>query len=65
MALAIGKAIAGVPDQAAKIEAIRAMIGPIRFDEDQSGYYFVYQGTTNAAHRRTCRLLDRRRQRIQ
>ncbi len=51
MALAIGKAIekAAYTDQAEKIELIRSMVDPIRFEEDSSGYFFVYQNTTNVA----------------
>ncbi len=51
MALAMDQAIqkAGYTELEDKIELIRAMVDPIRFEEDSSGYFFVYQGTTNVA----------------
>ncbi len=51
MALAISQAIekAGYTTQEDKIELIRSMVGPIRFEDDNSGYIFVYQNTTNVA----------------
>ena len=51
MALAIDQAIqkAGYTDQNDKVELIRSMVDPIRFEDDSSGYFFVYQKTTNVA----------------
>lgn len=49
LALAIGHAIEKVESPEKKIEIIRALVDDIRFEEDKSGYYFVYQGTTNVA----------------
>ena len=49
VAIAIGHAIESIPENEAKIEAIRKMIDDIRFEKDSSGYYFVYQETTNVA----------------
>ncbi|MBU1418588.1 MAG: cache domain-containing protein [Proteobacteria bacterium] len=51
MALAIQQAIekAGYTEQEDMAELIRAMVDPIRFEEDSSGYFFVYQNTTNVA----------------
>lgn len=49
IALAIGHALEGVTDQNARIEIIRKLIDDIRFEEDKSGYYFVYEGTVNVA----------------
>ena len=49
IALALGQLVADVPDDAARIEMVRKAIDTIRFEKDQSGYYFVYQGTTNVA----------------
>lgn len=51
MALAIQQAIekAGYTEQENMVELIRAMVDPIRFEEDSSGYFFVYQKTTNVA----------------
>jgi len=49
MALAIHQAIekAGYVGQDEKINLIRSMVDPIRFEDDGSGYFFVYQKTTN------------------
>ena len=49
MALALGAALKGVPDEAAQIAAIRACVEDIRFEDDKSGYYYVYKGTVNVA----------------
>ncbi len=46
MAMALGAALRGIADPAAQNERINAMVDPIRFEADQSGYYFVYRGTT-------------------
>ncbi len=51
MAIAISEAVKKTgtvkPEEVAAL--IRAMINPTRFEEDQSGYFFVYQGTVNVA----------------
>jgi len=49
MAVAVGKAIAKVDSVEEKITIIRELVGDILFEEDKSGYFFVYQGTTNIA----------------
>ncbi len=49
VALAAGHAIEGVDGLDKKIEIIRKLIDDIRFENDKSGYYFVYNGTTNVA----------------
>lgn len=49
IALAAGHAVEGVDGLEAKIEIIRKLIDDIRFENDKSGYYFVYNGTTNVA----------------
>ena len=49
LALAISHAIEKIDGTDKKIEIIRALVDDIRFEEDKSGYYFVYQGTTNVA----------------
>jgi len=51
MATALGEAVktAGLSDPKEIAELIRAMVGSIRFEDDQSGYFFVYQGTVNVA----------------
>lgn len=50
MALSLGELIKGEADREAKIDAIRKALNPIRYEEDRSGYYFVYQDTTNIAN---------------
>lgn len=51
MAIALDKAIkkAGYTNEEDKIELIRSMLDTIRFEDDESGYFFVYKGTTNIA----------------
>ncbi|MFZ5426190.1 MAG: methyl-accepting chemotaxis protein [Thermodesulfobacteriota bacterium] len=49
LALAIGEAIKGETDQAKRIDMIRKMVDPILFENDKSGYYFVYENTVNVA----------------
>jgi len=48
MALALGENIKGLSDAQA-VEVIRKTIDPIRFETDNSGYFFVYHGTVNVA----------------
>jgi methyl-accepting chemotaxis protein len=48
-ALAVAEAIKDVADQGARVELIRKMVDPIRFEDDKSGYFFVYQKTVNVA----------------
>jgi methyl-accepting chemotaxis protein len=50
MALTVGHAIASLTTEQEKIETIRKLIDDIRFEEDKSGYFFVYKNTTNVAH---------------
>jgi methyl-accepting chemotaxis protein len=49
LALAIGHALEGVENEEQQVEIIRRLIDDIRFEEDLSGYYFVYKGTVNVA----------------
>ncbi len=49
LALSIGEAIKDEKDPEARIELIRKMVDPIRFEDDKSGYYFVYENTVNVA----------------
>jgi methyl-accepting chemotaxis protein len=49
MAEALSQAIADVPDPAAKTELIRKMLDKFRFEDDKSGYFFVYDKTVNVA----------------
>ena len=48
-ALTVGHAIAEISDKDEKIEVIRKLIDDIRFEDDKSGYFFVYDGTVNVA----------------
>jgi methyl-accepting chemotaxis protein len=48
-ALTVGHAIEGVADKQQQIEIIRKLVDDIRFEDDQSGYYFVYENTVNVA----------------
>ena len=49
IALAIGHALEGVADKNVRVDIIRKMIDDIRFEDDKSGYYFVYEGTVCVA----------------
>ncbi len=49
VAVALGHAIEGIEDENEKIETIRRLIDDIRFEDDKSGYYFVYKNTTVVA----------------
>jgi methyl-accepting chemotaxis protein len=49
MALSLGEAVEGVSERSERYRIIRGMVAPIRFEADQSGYYFVYRGTVNVA----------------
>lgn len=49
VALALGHAVEGVDDKQGQIDIIRKLVDDIRFEADQSGYYFVYENTINVA----------------
>ncbi|WP_272700033.1 methyl-accepting chemotaxis protein [Desulfovibrio sp. Fe33] len=49
MAETVGTAIADIDDADAKVEHIRKLVDKIRFEDDASGYFFVYNGTVNVA----------------
>lgn len=49
LALAAGHAIEGMESLDEKIAIIRKLIDDIRFESDKSGYFFVYNNTTNVA----------------
>ncbi len=49
MALSLGELIKNAGSDEEKVEMIRAAVDPIRFEEDKSGYYFVYSNTTCVA----------------
>lgn len=50
MAEALGSAASGISNEDEKVELFREMIKNAFFEEDSSGYYFIYRGTVNAAH---------------
>nr|WP_321257886.1 methyl-accepting chemotaxis protein [uncultured Pseudodesulfovibrio sp.] len=49
MAVSISAAIAEAPILEEKIDIIRKLVDKIRFEEDKSGYFFVYNNTTCVA----------------
>lgn len=49
MALTLGHAIEKIAEKEKKIEMVRLLVDNIRFETDDSGYYFVYEGTVNVA----------------
>ncbi|WP_285907356.1 methyl-accepting chemotaxis protein [Pseudodesulfovibrio pelocollis] len=58
MAVAVAEALKGVEGEEARKELIRKLIAPIRFEDDESGYYFVYEGTINVALPTNTKLQD-------
>ncbi len=48
-ALAIAEVIKDIADNNARVDLIRKMVDPVRFEDDKSGYFFVYQKTLNVA----------------
>jgi len=50
MALAMGEEIAGVQDKAEQSRILRTMVEKIKFFDDNSGYYFVNEGTIGVAN---------------
>ncbi len=50
LALSLGKLIKKAPNQETKISMLREAISGIRFEDDKSGYYFIFNGTTTIAH---------------
>jgi methyl-accepting chemotaxis protein len=55
MASNLGSAIQGMSSDSERIPLISTLIGDIRFEEDKSGYFFVYQETT-------CRVLPTKKE---
>ncbi len=49
MALTLGHAISGVEGEEQRIALIRKLVDDIRFEEDKSGYYFVYNSSFGVA----------------
>lgn len=50
LAVALGRDLAVLETEEQKIEQLRRLIDPIRFEEDESGYFYAYKGTVNVAH---------------
>ena len=50
VSVALSRALEGIEGEEEKVDAMRRMIYPVRFEEDKSGYYFIYKGTRNAVH---------------
>lgn len=46
LADALGRALAQIPEAAAQETYLRRVVADYRFEEDDSGYFFVYRGTT-------------------
>ncbi len=46
----LGEVLKDLPDDKAKADLINAVLLNYRFEDDRSGYYFVYQNTTNVAY---------------
>ena len=46
LAIALGTAASGVPDQTARFALFKRMTAEARFEADRSGYFFIYRGTT-------------------
>ena len=49
IASALGEQLKSIDGKEAKIDYIRKSIDKFRFEDDNSGYFFVYEGTTNVA----------------
>ncbi|WP_419783367.1 methyl-accepting chemotaxis protein [Maridesulfovibrio sp.] len=47
IALSIGEEIKHFTDPDERLEFIRQALDPVRFEKDNSGYFFVYRGTVN------------------
>lgn len=50
LALALGHSIESITNKDEQINIFRRYIKDIRFEEDKSGYFMIYQGTTMIAH---------------
>ena len=50
MAQALSKAVADIPGEQEKIDVLRKLIKTAFFEDDSSGYFYIYKGTTNVAH---------------
>ncbi len=50
MASSLGELLKNIPNNQDKIALIATAIETFRFEDDKSGYFFVYQKTTPVAH---------------
>ncbi|MCP4118429.1 MAG: HAMP domain-containing protein [Desulfobacteraceae bacterium] len=50
IATALSKALEGVGDNDEKIDVMRRIVYPVRFEADESGYFFIYSKTVNVVH---------------
>ena len=50
MSTALSQALKGVDGERDRVEIIKKMVAPVRFEPDQSGYFVVYEGTVNRVH---------------
>jgi len=50
IATALSKALEGIEENGKKIDIMRKIIYPLRFEADNSGYFFVYSKTVNVVH---------------
>lgn len=50
IAVALGHAVESIADKETRIKILRKEISDIRFEEDKSGYFFIYNGTVIVAH---------------
>jgi len=50
LASVLGKSLAGIADEPARVAFLRTAIKDAFFETDRSGYYFIYTGTTNVVH---------------
>lgn len=46
MAVSLGAVVARANSAAERVELLRKAVENIRYEEDESGYYFIYEGTT-------------------
>ncbi|MGE4292415.1 MAG: methyl-accepting chemotaxis protein [Desulfovibrio sp.] len=49
LAVALGELVKDVQGEAERKEFLRRTVDTIRFEDDESGYYFIYRGTVNVA----------------
>jgi methyl-accepting chemotaxis protein len=49
MAVSLGSLIANESSQEKKIIFLREAVDKVRFEDDESGYFFIYEGTVNVA----------------